>query len=189
LFLTRHGQTLFNVLFGATRVDPGISDPVLTAEGRAQARALALTFRAGGVRRLMASPYRRALETAAIIAETVKVPVTVDARIRERAAFACDVGTPRAALAREFPQFTFATFSEIWWSEGEEPESDFHRRCAEFGSAVAHDRDWPAMAVITHWGVVRSLTGLRITNGQIVRYDPVERSLTDRPHDVVPARI
>ena len=34
MILVRHGQSEFNVIFGATRKDPGIVDPKLTEEGR-----------------------------------------------------------------------------------------------------------------------------------------------------------
>ena len=68
MILARHGQSLFNVHYARTRCDPGIPDPALTEEGRRQAEALAETLRRQGVRRLIASPYTRALETASIIA-------------------------------------------------------------------------------------------------------------------------
>jgi glucosyl-3-phosphoglycerate phosphatase len=37
MFLLRHGQSYFNQLFNATRVDPGIEDPELTPLGLEQA--------------------------------------------------------------------------------------------------------------------------------------------------------
>jgi len=41
MFLLRHGQSYFNQLFNATRVDPGIEDPELTPLGLEQATAAA----------------------------------------------------------------------------------------------------------------------------------------------------
>jgi hypothetical protein len=32
--------------------------------------------------------------------------------------------------------------------------------------------DWPHVAVITHWGVIRALTGLTVKNGEHLRFDP-----------------
>lgn len=183
MILTRHGQTLFNLIFGATRADPGLADPILTAEGRAQAHALAHLMRARGVRRLITSPYRRALETTTIIARSTGLPVLVDARIRERAAYACDVGTPRSGLRREFAEFEFSAFGEIWWSEEEEAMAPFEHRCAAFRAEQAGLSDWSDVAVITHWGVIRSLTGLRVTTGEIVRYDPIDGVVIEHPHD------
>ena len=36
MILVRHGETVFNVLFGKTRRDPGVRDPRLTERGREQ---------------------------------------------------------------------------------------------------------------------------------------------------------
>ena len=41
MILIRHGQSEFNVIYGKTRVDPGIRDPKLTELGRRQALAAA----------------------------------------------------------------------------------------------------------------------------------------------------
>ena len=31
---------------------------------------------------------------------------------------------------------------------------------------------WPEIAVVTHWGFIRALTGLRVPNGTVLRIDP-----------------
>ena len=36
MYVVRHGQSEFNVIFGATRQDPGIEDPTVTNLGAAQ---------------------------------------------------------------------------------------------------------------------------------------------------------
>ena len=36
--------------------------------------------------------------------------------------------------------------------------------------------DWATTAVVTHWGVIHSLTGLRLQNGEMVRVDPASPS-------------
>ena len=41
MILMRHGQSHFNVVYGATRRDPGIRDPGLTEKGQAQVAAAA----------------------------------------------------------------------------------------------------------------------------------------------------
>ena len=87
MILIRHGQSEFNVVFGATRRDPGIRDPKLTQEGRRQAEELAGRLEAHGLARLIASPYRRALETAEILAARLGLAIEVQAVVGERAAF------------------------------------------------------------------------------------------------------
>src|SRR6185295_10708137 len=108
MILLRHGQSEFNLLFTQTKRDPGIVDPKLTPLGHAQAREAAVALAGAGVKRIIASPYTRALETAAPIAEKLKVPVVINPIVRERYAFACDVGTPRTELARTWPQHDFS---------------------------------------------------------------------------------
>ena len=69
MYLLRHGQSEFNVHFARTRIDPGIEDPAPTELGRVQARAAATALALRGLTRIVASPYRRTLETAAVLAD------------------------------------------------------------------------------------------------------------------------
>lgn len=172
MILMRHGETVFNRVYGATRRDPGVADPALTAVGRAQAEAAARRLAGEDLRRLIASPFTRALETAEIVARHLRIPVTVDARVRERAAFACDVGTGRSALASRWSGLALDQLDEVWWHAAVEGEPALDARCAEFRADIARAADWPHVAVITHWGVIRSLARASLTNGETVRFDP-----------------
>ncbi len=98
VILIRHGQTEFNRVFSVTRRDPGIRDPHLTDLGRRQAAAVAQALRPSRLRRLISSPYARALETAGIIAEHLGLPISVEPLIAERFFFICDIGSPLAEL-------------------------------------------------------------------------------------------
>ncbi len=169
MILIRHGQTIFNVVYSATRVDPGVQDPELTEEGHRQAGAVAAALAGEEIELILASPYRRALQTARIVAAGLDLPVLIDDRVRERYAFSCDVGSPRADLARTWPDYDFSHLQEIWWPDGEEPETSFVARCEAFARHWAADPRWNRIAVITHWGVIRALTGERITNGSRIR--------------------
>ena len=175
MLLIRHGQSEFNVVYGATRQDPGIHDPCLTATGRAQARAAAEALADQGIARLIASPYTRALETAEIIAEILDLPIAVDARVGERAAFACDVGSPIPELRRRWPHLALDHLDDTWWPALEESEAALGRRCEIFRSAMATAEDWTAAGVVTHWGFIRCLTGLTVPNGAVLRVDPTRR--------------
>ncbi len=172
MILVRHGQSEFNVVYGATRRDPGIRDPGLTDLGRRQASEAAEQLRAHGVRRLIASPYTRALETAELIAGALDLPVAVEPLVRERRAFSCDVGTSRAELGRRWPGLDIAHLDEQWWPDAEESEDDVARRGADFRAAMQTVRDWAEIAVITHWGFIRALTGRRLGNCETLRFDP-----------------
>lgn len=172
MILMRHAETVFNVVYGATRVDPGVEDPPLTPRGRNQAYEAAAALRAEGIRRIVVSPYSRALETAEILAGALDFPVSVDPLVRERRKFACDIGTPRSALQRRWPCFCFDHLDEVWWHDGEEPDATLDARARAFCAAMAGRPDWRETVVVTHWGVVRSLTGVRIGNCERVRVDP-----------------
>lgn len=173
MLLLRHGQSLFNAAFTATRVDPGIPDPELTALGRDQARDAARALEAARIARIIVSPYTRALETAAIVAEELRLPVqVVNPVVRERYAFACDIGSPASTLAAAWPGLDFSALPEIWWPEAEEPAESIERRAREFRAAMADDAAWQETLVVSHWGFILALTGERATNGQVLRCDP-----------------
>lgn len=172
MILIRHGQSEFNVVYGRTRRDPGIPDPALTGEGRRQAEALAEALRGEPVRRLVASPYVRALETATIIAEALSLPVIVDPLVRERAAFVCDIGTRTSELRRRWPLYRFDHLEEEWWPSLDETEAGVAARAQDFRRAMAGTPNWHELAVVSHWGFIRALTGQELANGQSLRYDP-----------------
>lgn len=176
MLLVRHGQSEFNAAFTFTRVDPGIPDPELTEIGRTQAAAAAEALLGHDVTRLVVSPYTRTLQTARIIAERLGVPFSIDPRVRERAAFHCDIGTPPADLARRFPEFDFAGLDHPWWHDHlslgrAETEQELAHRAEHFRRDMAAREDWRRVAVITHWGFVRALTGRQAQNGEIIVYD------------------
>jgi len=172
MILLRHGQSEFNVVFGATRRDPGIVDPALTEEGRRQIAAAARGLADRDLRRIVASPYTRTLESAAILAEALDRPVTVEPIVRERCFFSCDIGSPRSELAGRWPGFDFGDLDERWWPDPEETEAQLMARCGRFRAAMRAVEDWRHVLVVSHWGFIRGLTGLEVGNGTIVPFDP-----------------
>jgi glucosyl-3-phosphoglycerate phosphatase len=169
MILVRHAESEWNRHFSRTRIDPGIPDPPLTRTGRRQSAQLAEQLAEAGVRRLVASPYRRALETATIIAETLCVPIIVEPLVRERCVFSCDEGTPPEQLAAHWPHLDFAHLEERWWGVPAESEVSLDERCAAFRAKTDTLPDRWHVAVITHWGVIRALTGQELTNGACIR--------------------
>lgn len=172
MILLRHGQSEFNLLFTETRQDPGIPDPILTPLGHEQAASAAEALAAEGIRRIIASPYTRALQTAAPIARRLGLPVLVNPVVRERYAFTCDVGSRRAELARAWPGHDFSTIEEVWWPQMEEPADAVLARAALFRSEMSALPDWSETLVVCHWGFIMSLTGLSVPNGHWLRFDP-----------------
>ena len=45
-------------------------------------------------------------------------------------------------------------------------------RCTEFRGAMALAVDWRHVAVVTHWGFIRGLTGQGVANGTVLTFDP-----------------
>ncbi len=171
MILIRHGQSHFNVAFNETRVDPGIVDPGLTEEGQRQAEAAARSLVEHDVRRILASPYSRTLHTAEIIAEHLGLSVVIEPMVRERCFFVCDLGSPRSELSLRWPGFEFGDLAERWWPEPEETEEELQARCTAFRSVMATTEDWRHVAVVSHWGFIRGLTGQEVTNGSVLRFD------------------
>jgi broad specificity phosphatase PhoE len=172
VILVRHGQSEWNAVFNRTRIDPNMPDPPLTAEGRRQAEAAALVLAGSGIERLLVSPYIRTLETATIIAARTGIAMAVEPMVRERAAFSCDIGTPRSQLAARWPQLSFDHVEEIWWPSVAESDAELGRRCGRFRATAQGLVDWQQVAVVTHWGFIRGITGLEARNGELVRFDP-----------------
>ncbi len=172
MILLRHGQSEFNLHFTATRRDPGIEDPRLTPLGHAQAEEAALALAAEPIERIIASPYTRALQTAAPLAERLGLPVLVTTAVRERYAFVCDVGTPVADLTQTWPGHDFSAIDEVWWPSQAEPEARVIERANRFRAEMAAHPQWQRTVVVSHWGFIMALTGISVQNGQWIRLDP-----------------
>lgn len=172
MYLLRHGQSEFNVHFTRTRVDPGIEDPALTTLGRDQARSAAAALADNGISRIVASPYRRTLETAAILGERLGLPIEIDSLVRERCWFVCDVGTPASKLCTLWPEIDFSRLGEQWWPVRGETEAQLSARCGVFASRLHRATDWGETVYVSHWGFIRGLTGLAVGNGTVVELRP-----------------
>ncbi|ACA17111.1 Phosphoglycerate mutase [Methylobacterium sp. 4-46] len=171
MILLRHGQSAFNLHYGATGVDPGIPDAPLTELGHRQAEEAAEALVGEGVRRILCSPYTRALQTAAPVAARLRLPVTVTALVRERFGASCDIGTGSAALAAAWPHLDFGAIEEVWWPGEEEPHDAFEARTAAFLAEMDAHPDWAHTLVVCHWGVIQALTGRSLSNGEWVRLE------------------
>ncbi len=176
MFLLRHGQSYFNLHFTENRVDPGIEDPELTPLGVEQAAAAAAQLAGAALTRIIISPYIRALQTAEPILAMHKVPVEIMQEVRERAAFACDIGSPPDLLATRFPQHDFGHLPLQWWHGGiETPEATIARADA-FRALLAARADSATTLLVSHWAFILALTGSSVSNGEILEYDPTAKA-------------
>lgn len=169
MILVRHAESEWNRHFSRTRIDPGIPDPHLTATGRRQAEQLIDRLAAANVSRLVASPYRRTLQTATIVAKALGLAIEIEPLVRERCVFSCDLGSSPKQLATLWPELDFAHLEEGWWGAPAESEASLGRRCVAFRAKSDALPDRLEVAVITHWGVIRALTGQELTNAAFLR--------------------
>jgi len=110
LFVTRHGQR--------AKVQPPDYDPPLTPDGRKQAELVAGELAKRNFKGVIyASPYRRTLETAAIIAVKLNMPLYVMPAIQEhvsRPGKPRTLARPLSALKKEFPLICTVSMNDDW---------------------------------------------------------------------------
>jgi len=172
MIFLRHGQSEFNLHFTATRRDPGIIDPKLTPLGHEQAARAAQTLAVRDIRRIIVSPYTRALETATPVARALGLPLTVTPTVRERYAFSCDIGSPISHLRANWPEVGFHAIEEIWWPAIEEPAEQVEARARLFRAEMAALDDWAHTLVVSHWGFILAFTGQSVMNGDMIKANP-----------------
>jgi len=165
LLLIRHAESEGNrdQVFTATPLVP------LTPRGRAQARAAAMWMEPRyAPARVVSSPFQRARETAAIIAEMLRIPILVEDDLRERdygLLAGCAYSTPRPGYDRERYWG--------WRPEGGETLEETLARIGEVLDRVARAAPDEDVVVVSHGAVMmaahRHVTGAWPPVGRVVR--------------------
>jgi probable phosphoglycerate mutase len=127
----------------------GPADPALSERGVEQAAALAEWLATEGVDALWSSPMRRALETAAPVAERLGLPVTVDEGLSE---------FDREALSY-IPIEELKAAGDPRWNEVPERPEDFVAGVVEALERVVAAHPSQRVAVVCHGGVINAYTG------------------------------
>lgn len=183
LVLIRHGRPDYAPVDERGFIGHGRSLAPLSQEGVQQAEAAADSPLLKDVQLIVASPYTRALQTAAIISRKTGIPLTVEIDLREwepDQTYQYD-GKESGALHQDF-----------WdckgrWPDGEtrrwEPISGILRRIDPVIRKY-YDGGYSRIAVVAHGGVIRRFTGQGIVphcapemveyNGRFDYYDWVE---------------
>lgn len=151
VIVVRHGQTEWNV---EARIQ-GQGDSKLTAEGRAQARAIAARLAAQPFDVLVSSDLGRAAETARAIAERCRKPIVLDARLRERH-FGVGEGMTYEEVDSAYPG-AFARIRNVdpdFVIPGGESRRQLHERVVSAMDSIARTHDGKTIVVVTHGGVL-----------------------------------
>jgi 2,3-bisphosphoglycerate-dependent phosphoglycerate mutase len=169
LWLVRHGESTWNRLGLAQ----GHCDQArLTRRGLRQAGAVAAELRGRPIGALYSSDLRRALQTAAPLATALGLPVSRDARLRERCLGILE-GTDAVAIDPAVSGLrTHRVVDPDARPPGGESLRDFYRRVAEFTDDLAA----PAgdIAVVAHGGTLRMLNAyLRGIPVQDMSWEPL----------------
>lgn len=152
VYLARHAESDWN----AENRFQGHSDRPLTEVGRAQARALADELAETLLDAVYASPLRRALETAEIVATRKGLPIVTLPDLRE-----VDVGG-WAGLSREEVEARFPNAFHRWvgggegWEDGESYADMAARVIAEVRRIAARHPNGSVL-VVSHGGPIRAV--------------------------------
>ena len=173
MFIVRHGESQFNHAFKKSRRDPGIIDPELTTLGIQQIKNTAHFFYNKSIGTCISSPYRRAIQTTMELFDLKNTKLVISHLVGEQFGFSCDIGSSRSQLEQKWPLIDFADLRENWWPHEPESRHDVKQRAAEFFKQYSTLFDTADdLVIVSHWGFIKSLTGLSVENGTVVEYFP-----------------
>jgi broad specificity phosphatase PhoE len=150
VYLARHGQTPLN----ESDVLRGLADPALDDRGCEQARRLGATLGSTNPSAIIASPLRRARQTAQPVAERAGLRVATDQRLVDR-----DYG-PWTGTSRET---VIERFGSIDDAPGVEPRSAVRDRAVAGLTDIARRNRGRTVVVVSHDAVNRQV---------LVAFDP-----------------
>jgi broad specificity phosphatase PhoE len=79
--------------------------------------------------------------------------------VRERAAFACDVGSRPDLLAARFPHHDFKHLPSQWWSDRVETLEATTERADLFRELMMTREDARTTLLVSHWAFILALSG------------------------------
>jgi broad specificity phosphatase PhoE len=157
VYLARHGQTPLN----ETDVLRGLADPPLDETGRQQARRLGAALDGLRLSAVIASPLRRAVQTAAPTAEHAGLPVVQDQLLVDR-----DYG-PWTGISKHD---VTARWGSVDDAPGVEPASAVRERALAGLAAIARRHHGGTVMLVSHDAVNRQvLTALDASLGDPAR--------------------
>jgi len=150
-YLVRHAPTLWNL---EKRIQ-GQWDSVLAPAGQAEAEALAPRLAGLGLARILASDLGRAKSTAGILNLRLRLPVTLDKRLREQ-----HFGEWTGRYWRDLPEAELRAAEAAGWHfhpPGGESRADVRGRAEHALVDAARANAGRNVLVVTHQGVIKAI--------------------------------
>ena len=177
IYLIRHAQSAFNAVYGPNKPDPMIFDAPITELGETQAEQACKEVEKLDIKNVIVSPFTRTLQTAQLIFKN-RLPLQINAAVREQLVNSCDVGSPPDKLAQDFPHLNFSHLDECWWHQGEkdyrgisvEPEEVLMERADRFVDYIKSE-GIQSTAIVSHGNFIRALTGVKPQNCEIIPFN------------------
>ncbi|MBR3511689.1 MAG: histidine phosphatase family protein [Clostridia bacterium] len=180
VYLTRHGLTDWNVL-GKIQ---GITDTDLNEEGKKQAEKTRDDLKETNIDVVIASPLKRAVETAKIITEGRNLELITDDRIIERCYGSLEGKNKTLLKDIKSCAFNFGVKSGI---DGMEEFDDLYERTKNFFEEIKEKYQDKDVLVVFHAGnsiaaraylegydskaMEENLSFLKLSNCEVVKYD------------------
>ncbi len=163
IYLIRHGQTDWNLTWKLQ----GQTDVPLNDTGVSQAKAAAQRLKEVPFDAVFASPLERARKTAEMIAESHKVIVETDERLKEIAFGPHEGTTPENDPDKEDRRVLFKTPEKYVPKEGAESYEDLAARCQNFLLDLTK-LEKECVLVVAHGGLckglIREMLGARLSD-------------------------
>jgi broad specificity phosphatase PhoE len=154
LYLIRHGENKANL---TREFSHRLVDYPLTPRGILQAQQTAAYFRSFPIRHIYASPLKRAMETAAIIAQPLELEVRILEHFRE-----INVGILEQQPTAENWELHDRIFygwlegqTDVTFPEGENYITLFSRMSAGLQEVITHDPEGPHI-IVGHGGIFKA---------------------------------
>jgi len=150
-YLLRHAPTLWNF---EKRIQ-GHWDSELAPESQAKMEALAPRLAGLGLARILSSDLGRAKSTAGILNLRLRLPVTLDKRLREQ-----HYGEWTGKYWRDIPGEQVRAAEAAGWNfhpPGGESRSDLRGRCEHALNDAARANAGRNVLVVTHQGVIKAI--------------------------------
>jgi broad specificity phosphatase PhoE len=155
LLLVRHGEAAGNAAGQFT----GIHNDALTPRGVEQARRLARVLGNLPITALYSSPLLRAATTAALIAETLNIPVVTDSRLAEQNFGIWEGSTVshESTTVDDIGAISWANLSVQALPPGGEALTKVQERVLEMTSEIEKTFDTGMIILVTHVGPIKAL--------------------------------